>query len=99
MGSTFRYSPKGRCYPKKESCFQKKEDERSKRKRDHYAKGVLKKLADQLTLEFGKGYQNSLEFGSSCTTPNLNPSNSRGLKMTQDHGTAGICSFNSTLFL
>lgn len=32
------------------------EDEMQGEKRAHYAKGVIKKLADQLTLEFGKGF-------------------------------------------
>lgn len=32
------------------------EDEMQGEKRAHYAKGVLKKLANQLTLEFGKGF-------------------------------------------
>jgi hypothetical protein len=32
------------------------EDEMHGEKRAHYAKGVLKKLANQLTLEFGKGF-------------------------------------------
>ena len=32
------------------------EDELQGEKRAHYAKGVLKKLANRLTLEFGKGF-------------------------------------------
>ncbi len=32
------------------------EDEMQGKKRAHYGKGVLKRLANQLTLEFGKGF-------------------------------------------